>query len=703
MVQVLSDGICEGLGDTITEFLKEVDWHDISFALNFLAVATPWSSILFSALRVKAVMNQQAFHKEMARSVAELKKCISEIDCKINRVLQADMEAGLLALQSATAAEVESLSQSYLSNAVSFFMRAISQEQNTRKVQAVFNLGLCQFLQGDSINGWQNLFNSIRTPYVESPNETKEEFIHNRQDIQNSLATVIRDSVPLEERRSIPLLEGTVCSTQELIQRANSAADGEVIKLFPTQYDLDEPLVIRNNISFVPLFSEKAPIIASGLKEPIIFQNEGATFEKIVFIRKPDSENADAPFFDIQNKSPVFNSCSFLSKQNAIAIQGADSKPCFDHCMFVGAASNHVLISDNALGSFDNCEFESGGTAVTLENGANPSFNSCLIHNVDNGVNLLEGACGQFTSCDIFDYHTVGVIITGNNSTGFENCNIHANKHEHKIALPLYEKKSNVVASSIKTACKGFSSGFNKIKTSFWKSAPKNEPSVPAVVEPSLDDDPTDSTAIGLWLKNSSTGAFTNCSFYGNNVCIISVDDGSSVSLNKCFIHNGKQNGVYVTQKSQAELQNCTLESCSENNIFVDNNGIVNCVDCRISSAGKAGVYCNASGECSFSQCKIFKNGFSGLVLENSSMACVDKCVISQNSGFGINIMTGAGGKFTNNELIDNKSLIGSVAGNKITSFMNDMTDRSESLGGGDWNISPQAGSVLREGNYPNE
>ncbi len=681
MGQIFSDGSCEGVGDLVASFLKDVDWNDISFAINFMAIVTPWSSILLSALRVKSVMNQQAFRKEMARSVAELKNCISEIDCKINKVLQADMEAGLLALQSATSAQVDSYSQSYLSNAASFFMRAISQEQNTRKVQAVFNLGLCQFLQGDSINGWQNLFNSIRTPYIESANETKEEFIHNRQNIQNSLVTVIRDAVPLEERCSIPLLNGAVCTTQELFQRVNTAVDGEVIKLFPTQYDLEEPLIIKSAISLVPLFPEKAPIIVSRLKEPIVFQNEGATFDKIIFIRNTDSENFDVPFFSIEKKSPIFNNCTFLSKQNAVAIKGADSNPCFNHCLFVGAAQNHVFISDGALGSFDNCEFESGGTAVTLGANANPLFNNCLIHNVNYGVVIFDYSSGMFKSCDIFDFHNIGITISETNQTLFEDCNIHADKQEHKVALPLYSKKGNLVTSSIKTAYKGFSSSFNKIKTSFWKSSKNDEPSVPAVVENNPDNNSDNSSAVGLYLNNRSTGSFIGCSFYGVACNIIFVDEQSSLSLNKCLIHNGKQNGVYVTQESRAELQSCSLESCSDNNILVDDNGIVVCVECKVSGAGKAGICCSSSGDCSFSLCQIFKNSFSGFVLENNSKVFIDRCIINQNSNFGVTINSGSGGRFTNNELKDNKSIIGS---------------------GSDWNLAPDVGSILREGNIPN-
>ena len=684
MGQILSDSFCDGFGDVVSEFLKDVDWHSISSAINFMALATPCSSILLTALRVKGFQEQRVFNKEMTRSVVELKSYISNMDRKMDRVLQADMEAGLMALQSATSTEDDALSQNYLSNAVGFFMRAVSQEQNTRKVQAVFNLGLCQFLQGDAINGWLNLLNSIRIPYVESTDENKSLFLQNRQNVQNSLATVIQEAVPIEERVNIPGLEGVVCTSEELYKQIEAAPEGTVIKLFPTQYTLDQPLALKNNVSLVPLYPEKTVAFVSDLSEPIIFLGKSASFEKITFIRNPTSDNADYPFFCLQNKSPVFNSCTFLTKQNGISIYGADANPEFNHCLFVGASSTHAYISEGAAGTFTNCEFETGGTAIALDNYAKPLFRNCWIHNVNYGAVISEKACAQFKSCDFFDFHTIGITTTGINQTVFEDCKIHGNKHEHKIALQLYEEKANLVANSIKTARKGFSFGlnkFNQIKTSFMGPSKTEEPSVPAVIEPSLDDDDPNSSAVGLFLNNGSTGTFSKCSIYGTNANIVYVDEGSRVSFVECSIHNGKQNGVFVTNGAIVNLQNCTIENNSQDNILVYSNGTVACTSCRIFNAGEIGVHCVASGECSFTQCQISKNKSMGFLLENYSMASVDSCVISQNNGFGVTINTCAGGNFTNNELSDNKTLLGS---------------------GGAWNLSPDIGNVFREGNNPN-
>ncbi len=62
-------------------------------------------------------------------------------------------------------------------------------------------------------------------------------------------------------------------------------------------------------------------------------------------------------------------------------------------------------------------------------------------------------------------------------------------------------------------------------------------------------------------------------------------------------------------------------------------------------------------------------------------MAIVENCSISQNNGFGISLISGSGGQFINNELTDNKTLMGPVK---------------------NWNLSPDVGSVLRDGNRPN-
>ena len=685
MGYILSDSFCDGFGDVVSEFLKDVDWHSISSAINFMALATPCSSILLTALRIKGFQNQRVFSKEMTRSVAELKSYISNIGRKMDRVLQADMEAGLMALQSATSTEDDVLSQNYLSNAVGFFMRAVSQEQNTRKVQAVFNLGLCQFLQGDPVNAWSNFLNSIRIPYVESNDESKSLFLQNRQNVQNSLATVIQEAVPIEERNNIPGLEGAVCNAEELYKQVNAASEGAVIKLFPTQYTLEQPSALKENISLVPLFPEKTCTFVSALSEPIVFQGKSAVFEKIAFIRNTPSENADYPFFCLQNKSPIFNNCTFLTKQNGISIYGADSNPEFNHCLFVGASSTHVFISEGASGIFNSCEFESGGTAIALDNYAKPLFKNCWIHNVNYGAIISENANARFNSCDFFDFHTIGITVTGINKTAFEDCKIHANKHEHKIALQLYEDKANVVTNSIKSARKGFSFGlnkFNQIKTSFMGSSKTNEPSVPLVIEPSLDDDDPNNSAVGLFFSNGSTGTFIKCSIYGTNANIVYVDEGSRISFTECAIHNGKQNGVFVTNGAIVNLQNCTIENNSQDNILVYSNGTVACTSCRIFNAGEIGIHCVASGECKFTQCQVSKNKSMGFLLENYSMASVDKCVISQNNGFGVTVNTGAGGNFTNNELSDNKTLLGS---------------------GGAWNLSPDIGNVWRNGNNPNE
>ncbi len=351
----------------------------------------------------------------MTESIAELKSYISNIEHKMDRVLQADMEAGLMALQNATGSDDEELSQGYLSNAISFFMRAVSQEQNTRKVQAVFNLGLCQILQGDYNNGWTNLFSSIKIPYVESADESKAQFLQNRQNVQNSIATVIQKAIPFDERDNLLGVEGTVCTTEELFERIQSAQDGDIIKLFPTQYTLEQPLIINSNVSLVSLFPEKTPVIVSDLEEPIILQGKTAAFERLVFIRVTDTNNSRRPFFNLQDKSPVFNSCTFLTKQNGVSVYGSESNPEFNNCLFVGAASTHAYISDNASGTFDHCEFESGGTAVSLGKGAKTQFKNCMIHNVDYGVTIAENACAELKSCDIFDFHNFGVGATGVN------------------------------------------------------------------------------------------------------------------------------------------------------------------------------------------------------------------------------------------------------------------------------------------------
>lgn len=687
MEQVFSDFLSDCLDVAINTFLTEDDWNNISSALNLVASVTPCSEVLVTVLNSTQNNNginnniagadytvQQKFHQEMVESIAELKSYMSSLDRKLDKVLQADMEAGLMALQSSTSTEDPALSKSYLSNAISSFMRAISQEQNTRKVQAMFNLGLCQILQGDFKNGWSNLFNAINVPYVESEDETKSQFLENRQNVQNSIATVIQTSIPVNERCKLGA-EGMVCSAKELSESIQSAKDGDVIKLFPTQFTLEQPLTINKNISLVPLFPDKSPAIVSDLEEPIIFKVKTAVFEKTAFIRVTDTENSKLPFFKLQNTSPVFKNCTFLTKQNAASICGADSKPEFNNCLFVGAASTHAFVSDNAAGTFDSCEFESGGTAVFLEKGAKPLFKNCIIHNVDCGVKISDNACGQFKSCDIFDFRIIGVGITGVNQSEFDDCKIHANKHKHDVAMQLYENKGGLVTTSIKTAYKGFSMGFNKIKTNLMGAAKSNEAS-----QPSLDDDDQNNSAVGLLLNNGATGTFAKCAIYGTNGNVVHVDKDCSVSLTDCSIHNGKQNGVFVTNGANVNLQNCTIEDNAQDNILVNSNGVVDCASCNILNAGKIGVHCDASGECKFSQCQVSQNKAMGFSLDNNSMASIDKCVISQNAGFGITVNNGAGGSFTNNELSDNKTL----------------------LGGGNWNISPLAGSILRDGNNPN-
>ncbi len=684
MEQIISDILNESLDNAINSFLNEVDWQTISCALNLAAAATPCSGILLTALKASLNDNvavtdsseQQKFHQEMVESIAELKNYMSTIDRKIDKLLQADMEAGLMALQSSTGTEDPALSKNYLSNAISLFMRSVSQEQNTRKVQAVFNLGLCQIMQGDFKNGWSNLFNAINVPYVESEDESKTQFLENRQNVQNSIATVIQTAVPVEERRKLGA-EGMVCSAKELSERIKSAKDGDVIKLFPTQFTLEEPLTINKNISLVPLFPDKAPAIASDLEEPIVFKAKTAVFEKTIFIRVTNTENAKLPFFKLQDKSPVFKNCTFMTKHNAVSISGADSNPEFNGCLFVGSAATHAFISDNASGTFDNCEFKSGGTAVLLEKGAKTLFKNCSIHSVDYGVKISDNACAQFKSCDIFDFRIFGVGITGANQSEFEDCKIHANKHKHEIATQLYENKGNLVTTSIKTAYKGFSFGLNKIKTNLLGSAKSNE-----AAQPSLDDDDSNNSAVGLLLNNKATGTFAKCAIYGTNGNVVHVDEGCSLSLKECSIHDGKQNGVFITNGANVNLQNCTIEDNAQDNILVNANGIVDCTSCNILNAGEIGVHCDASGECKFSQCQVSKNKSMGFSLDNKSMASIDKCVISQNVGFGITVNNGAGGSFTNNELSENKTLLG---------------------GGSNWNISPLAGNIMREGNNPNE
>ncbi|MBQ2620194.1 MAG: right-handed parallel beta-helix repeat-containing protein [Thermoguttaceae bacterium] len=346
--------------------------------------------------------------------------------------------------------------------------------------------------------------------------------------------------------------------------------DGGIVTIQPGKYELSATLVVNRPVTFRGSTGRAEDIVidcpsshafqitggspafqnltaSSGAETRSSFNVTDRTMLDSTTLQMTQQKTYNG--FYVTEGTPKLFRCILTSRLGAgMYINGEKADPQVDSCIIRNCKGGGVVVHDNGLGKFSNCEIHGNAqVGIHVDSSGDPTFIRCKIRDIKStGIIVDQNGLGTFKDCEIYGNLYSGIQVSESGNPTFTGCIIHDNKQT------------------------------------------------------------------GVYVLISGLGKFSNCEIYGNEMPGIEVSQSGNPTFSGCKIHDGKSVGVVVCDNGLGKSSDCEIYRNANVGIEVKTSGNPTFTGCKIHDGKSVGVYVHDKGMGTFNNNTLERNFWNG-------------------------------------------------------------------------------------------
>ena len=184
-----------------------------------------------------------------------------------------------------------------------------------------------------------------------------------------------------------------------------------------------------------------------------------------------------------------------------------------------------------------------------------------------------------------------------------------------------------------------------------------------------------DGRSNGIQISDASRCTAETCEVASNGFAGVRVSQGGYLKAAGCNLHGGKRNAAVIQDNSSAEFTDCDVHGNGQVGILVEEGGKADLVECRLHDSPEGGIrYCGGG---TMERCYwLSNNGKSAIEAYTGGSPTIRDCRLQSNEMPGILIHGGSEAVIEHCEILNN-SLSGIAVGESSKALITECTIRS--------------------------
>eukprot|EP00656_Telonema_subtile_P037773 TRINITY_DN4213_c0_g3_i2.p1 TRINITY_DN4213_c0_g3~~TRINITY_DN4213_c0_g3_i2.p1 ORF type:complete len:403 (+),score=75.40 TRINITY_DN4213_c0_g3_i2:128-1336(+) len=153
----------------------------------------------------------------------------------------------------------------------------------------------------------------------------------------------------------------------------------------------------------------------------------------------------------------------------------------------------------------------------------------------------------------------------------------------------------------------------------------------------------------GVMVSEEAKPMLRHCQIWGHQMSCVMIIHGGNPTFHECVIHSGEKEAITFHEAAEGHLIRCHIHSSALAGVLIGQcNPILD--ECKIEKCGMGGLSVELGGSGQISNCEFIENKLAAIVvgaMEEGGAPVVTDCVIRDSSQWGIIIHEGAGGAYS--------------------------------------------------------